>query len=151
MTSEASELIAIIELRGGSLSVEGENLVIEPEDAGLPLLESLRAHKPEIIAALLNRSQPWRKSFDQWLNSSCIRRPRWFGGLTCLHLSFCEWQSARAADPCNRETFIALLYECGYLIGEVEGTALVSGLALKRDVQSFERDPAPMIHRRTAA
>jgi hypothetical protein len=93
----------------------------------------------------------WRQSFNRWLNSSCLRRPRWFGGLTCLHLSFCEWQSAMKAEPCDRETFIALLCERDYLVGEVEETALVSGLALKEDVRAFERDPAPTVRKRTAA
>lgn len=151
MTSEANELIAIIEQRGGRLYVQGGDLVIEPEGAGLPLVESLRAHKPEILAALQNRPQRWRKPFERWLNSSCLRRPRWFGGLACLHLSFCEWQSARKADPCDRETFTALLNECGFLIGEVEETALVSGLALREDVLAFEHDPAPQVRKRTAA
>jgi hypothetical protein len=78
----------------------------------------------------------WRKPFVQWLDSDCARHPRAFGGVAALHLAYCEWEIAHDGVPCTRETFEQLLEERGFLMGEVEGTALVSGLALREDVEA---------------
>jgi hypothetical protein len=75
----------------------------------------------------------WREPFVRWLDSQCALHPRAFGGLVCLHLAFCEWEQARGGVPCTRETFAALLAELGFLIGEIEGTFLVSGLIFRTD------------------
>jgi hypothetical protein len=56
--------------------------------------------------------------------------------VTALHLAFCEWEFAQNGVPSDREMFERLLRERGFLIGEVEGTALVSGLALRADVEA---------------
>lgn len=56
-----------------------------------------------------------------------------------LHLAFCEWEYLGGGVPCTRETFVALLRELGFLIGEIEGTLLVSGLILKVDMAALER------------
>ena len=54
--NEAEELIRIVESRGGRLTIEGSKLVIEPEEAALPLVDSLRTYKPEIVALLQSRT-----------------------------------------------------------------------------------------------
>jgi hypothetical protein len=55
--NEAEELIRIVESRGGRLTIEGSKLVIEPEEAALPLVDSLRTYKPEIVALLQSRTE----------------------------------------------------------------------------------------------
>jgi hypothetical protein len=76
MTTMAVDLIAKIEHRGGRVSAENGALVIEPADAGLPFIESLREHKPAILAVLkrlqtddsiANYRNPWRV----WLDAHC--------------------------------------------------------------------------------
>jgi hypothetical protein len=69
----------------------------------------------------------------EWLDSQCALHQRAFGGLVGLHLAFCEWEQARVGVPCTRETFARLLAELGFLMGEIEGTLLVSGLIIKED------------------
>lgn len=80
--------------------------------------------------------QAWREPFARWFNSACARHPRVFGGVIALHLAYCEWEIGHDGVPCSRETFERLLQELGFLIGEVEGTPLVSGLALREDVSA---------------
>ncbi len=43
--STAMELIRAVEANGGQMQVEGDCLVIAPEDAATPLLDALRRHK----------------------------------------------------------------------------------------------------------
>jgi len=81
--------------------------------------------------------EAWRAPFFAWLDSQCALHQRAFGGLVCLHLAFCEWEQTRGGVPCTRETFAALLAELGFLIGEVKGTLLVSGLILKDDAAAY--------------
>jgi len=75
----------------------------------------------------------WRKPFARWLDSACVRNPRCFGGLSCLHLAFCEWEIARGEVPCTRVTFERMLSELGFLMGEVSGVMLVSSLTFRED------------------
>lgn len=77
--------------------------------------------------------EAWRAPFVDWLDSQCMQHQRAFGGLVIMHVAFCEWDQARCGVPCTRDTFAALLADMGYLIGEIEGTLLVSGLILKED------------------
>ncbi|HWG21430.1 MAG TPA: hypothetical protein VG225_12940 [Terracidiphilus sp.] len=77
----------------------------------------------------------WRKPFVQWLDSACVLSSRCFGGVGCLHIAFCEWEAGRGGVPCNRKTFERLLSELGFLIGEVRGVMLVSGLILREDFE----------------
>ena len=79
-----------------------------------------------------------REPFVQWLDSDCAASSRCFGGVSCLHLSFCEWCITHDEVPCDRAMFDALLSEVGFLIGEVEGTRLVSGLILKADLEALQ-------------
>src|SRR5271165_1910177 len=97
--STALELIRAVEANGGQLRVEDGWLVIAPEDAATPMLEELRLHKVEIIGLLQPNGIPpndlaeWRVLFAQWLDSACVRSPRCFGGVACLHIAFCGWES----------------------------------------------------------
>ncbi len=71
--------------------------------------------------------------FSRWLDSFCVRSPRCFGGAARLHIAFCEWTVRRGGVPCTRETFERLLTERGFLVGEVSGVVLVSGLTFRED------------------
>jgi hypothetical protein len=59
-----------------------------------------------------------------------------FGGIAALHDAYCDWEIARSGDPGDQETFERLLAELGFLMGEIEGTLLVSGLAFREDVEA---------------
>ncbi len=114
----------------------------EPEPR--PVLSVLSVHTlPDPIQMPRRGSMPlqdpeaWRAPFVAWLDSQCALHQRAFGGLVCLHLAFCEWEQTRGGVPCTRETFAALLAELGFLIGEVKGTLLVSGLILKDDAAAY--------------
>jgi hypothetical protein len=141
----ALELIEAVEANGGQMRVEGDALVITPDSAALPILDELLQQKREIIRLLENRPaavpahdpESWRAPFVEWLDSQCALQQRAFGGLVSLHLAFCEWEQARDGVPCKLETFAALLTELGFLIGEIEGTLLVSGLILKDDAEIY--------------
>lgn len=142
--STALELIRAVEANGGRIRVEDGWLVIAPEDAAAPVMEELRQHKAEIIGLLESASIPpddpaeWRKPFAKWLNSACVCNPRCFGGVGCLHIAFCEWEAGRDGVPCNRDTFELLLKELGFLMGEVAGVVLVSGLTFREDAEAVE-------------
>jgi hypothetical protein len=142
--STALELIQTVKTNGGQVRVEGGSLIIAPDSVALPILDDLRHHKWEIIRLLESRSavplheaDAWRGPFVEWLNAQCVVGPRFFGGLASLHLGFCEWEQARDGVPCTRETFSALLTEESFLIGEIEGTLLVSGLVVKNDAAIY--------------
>jgi hypothetical protein len=138
----ALELIRTVEANGGQLRVEDGWLVIAPEDAAMPVLEELRLHKVEIIDLLQPDGVPpndpaeWRKQFARWLDSACVRHRRCFGGVGRLHVAFCEWQARRGGVSCNRDTFELLLKESGFLMGEVAGVVLVSGLTFRGDAEA---------------
>jgi len=144
----AQELIRKVVANGGQLRVEDGWLVIAPEDAATPVLEELRQHKAEIIGLLESTcilpDDPavWRKSFARWLESTCVRHPRCFGGVGCLHIAFCKWESGRGGVPCSRNTFERLLVESGFLTGEVAGVVLVSGLTFREDFEVYQCPPA---------
>ncbi len=78
----------------------------------------------------------WREPFVQWLDSACAFHPRVFGGVAALHNAFCDWEILQGEVPCNPDTFERLLRELGFLIGEVGGTMLVSGVAFREDVEA---------------
>ncbi len=115
----------------------------EPPKPPKPILSVLSVHTLAISEKAsepdrspLHESAEWRETFAQWLDSVCARHPRAFGGVAALHLAYCEWEIARNGVPCTRETFERLLGELGFLIGEVAGVVLVSGLAFREDVTS---------------
>jgi hypothetical protein len=68
-----------------------------------------------------------------------VRSPRCFGGMGCLHIAFCEWEVRQGGVPCTRDTFERLLTEKGFLIGEVAGVVLVSGLIFRDDLEAHKR------------
>ena len=106
----------------------------------LPAFSDLRASQriaePDSIPP--NDPAEWRKPFARWLDSACVRHPRCFGGVGCLHIAFCEWESGRGGVPCNRDTFERLLVESGFLTGEVAGVVLVSGLTFREDFEVYQ-------------
>jgi len=145
----ALELIRTVEANGGQLRVEDGWLVIAPEHAATPVLEELRLHKGEIIGLLQPNGVPsndpaeWRKPFARWLDSACVRHPRCFGGVGCLHIAFCEWEVRQGEVPCTRDAFEHLLDESGFLVGEVAGVVLVSGLTFREDAEAVGLRPGP--------
>lgn len=141
--NEALELIETVRANGGRMRVEGDMLVIAPDSAALPVVGELRKHKVEIIRLLESNPvfpfqdpEAWRAPFAEWLESECVYHPRAFGGLSCLHRGYCEWEIARDGVPCTRETFTTLLSESGFFMGEIKGTVLVSGLIFKSDAMA---------------
>jgi len=80
----------------------------------------------------------WREPFLRWLESACVLSPRCFGGVAALHIAFCEWESGRGGVPCNRDTFERLLTERGFLVGEVAGVVLASGLTFREDFEVYQ-------------
>jgi hypothetical protein len=97
------------------------------------LVTAQRITEPDGIPP--NDPAEWREPFVLWLDSTCVRSPRCFGGVGCLHIAFCQWESGRGGVPCTRDVFERLLTERGFLIGEVSGVVLVSGLILREDFE----------------
>lgn len=143
------ELIQAVESAAGRFMVDGGCPGIAPGTAAASAMEELRKHKAEIIGSIQSRRiQPldpaqWRKPFALWLDSSCIRNLRCSGGLRCLHIAFCEWECRRGGVPCTRDTFERLLEESYFLMGEVAGVVLVSGLVLREDLDADEHLQGP--------
>jgi hypothetical protein len=78
----------------------------------------------------------WREPFARWLASACVCDPRGCGGVSCLHLDFCEWAIEQKDVPCKRLTFECLLRESRFVIDEVAGVALASGLIFRDDFEA---------------
>jgi hypothetical protein len=165
----AAILIQNVEANGGQMRVEDGWLVIAPEEAATPYLQELRKHKAEIIGLLLpqsllhdentneRRPEPlstlwpqdrpaadpteWLQPFIWWLDADCTLQRRGFGGVDVLHRAFCRWEIGRDGVPCDRQTFIRILEELEFLVAEVEGTMLVSGILLRSDWEASGLDP----------
>jgi hypothetical protein len=138
--TRAIELVHKITALGGRIRVEDGFLVVSPREAVMPFIDELRRHKPELLALLqppatVPPADPdaWREPFVQWLDSSCLADPRCSGGLNALHRHYCDWELAHDGVPCTRDTFVALLVECGFRLMDSRGTALVEGLAFCED------------------
>ncbi len=80
----------------------------------------------------------WRRPFARWLDSACVRSPRCFGGVACLHIAYCEWEVRHDGVPCTRETFERLLADWGFLVSEVAGVVLVSGMTFREDFEACQ-------------
>jgi hypothetical protein len=160
--STALELVQAVEANGGRFRVDGEYLVIAPEDAAAPVMEELRLHKAEIIDLLRNRdATPAEIPTDdllpgEWLLENCLYRDRWWGGVGCLHLDLSRWCAAHGRPaPESRRTFIAALQAEGF---QLTSDGLVVGLVLREDVLAHEgfrnppakAEPAPKRARRRA-
>jgi hypothetical protein len=134
--STAQELIRIVESRGGRLTIEGEKLVIEPGNAAAPVMEELRANKPEIIALLQSRIDQETESAPDgdslpgdWLLERCVYRDRWRGGVGCLYLDAAQWCAEHGrAVPASRRAFVKELQAEGF---QVTSDGLVAGLILR--------------------
>jgi hypothetical protein len=57
MSDTARQLIQAVEQRGGYFVCNGDDLTVYPREAGLPLVDDLRANKEAIIEALAERPQ----------------------------------------------------------------------------------------------
>ncbi len=142
--NEAQELIRIVEARGGRLTIEGEKLVIEPGEAALPLVDSLRAYKPEIVALLQSRAEPdatpESDALGLWMLARCVYRDRAWGGVGALYLDLARWCAAQGrALPESRRAFTAELLAEGFA---VTTDGLVCGLMLGEDSEAQERAQA---------
>ena len=144
--SEAEELIRIVEGRGGRLFIEGEKLVIEPEEAALPLVDSLRTYKPEIVALLQSRTEqetesaPENDALGLWMLERCVYRDRCFGGVGALYLDLSLWCADHGQTaPESRRAFAAELQAEGFAVNT---DGLVYGLMLGEDWEACERAQA---------
>jgi hypothetical protein len=145
MNSAAQELIQAVEANGGRLVIEGDYLVVYPSEAGEPLVEELRRHKPAIIALLLSRTaDPLDDQLDgEWMLEECVYVDRWWGGIGALYLSLARWLAERGRPvPASRTAFVAALQSEGF---QVTSDGLVYGLILKEDwlaYCAFQNRPA---------
>jgi hypothetical protein len=144
--NEAEELIRIVEARGGRLSIEGEKLVIEPKEAALPLADSLRMFKPQIVALLQSRTEQETESVPdvplkgEWMLARCVYRDRCWGGIGALYLDLAQWCAEQGQPaPASRRAFTAELQAEGFA---VTTDGLVYGLMLREDAEACERSVA---------
>lgn len=134
--SAAMELIQAVEANGGRLVIEGDYLVVYPSEAGEPLVEELRRHKPAIIALLLSRTaDPVDDLLDgEWMLDWCVYIDRWWGGVGCLYLDLANWLAERGRPvPASRLAFVAALQSEGF---QLSSDGLVYGLVLKSDLEA---------------
>jgi len=139
----AMELVQQIEANGGRFLIDGEELVIRPGDAAMPLVEELRAHKRAIMDLLRSRAQQEQDaaddsdSFGLWMLARCVYRDRAWGGVGALHLDLARWCAAQGrALPESRRAFTAELQAEGFA---VTTDGLVYGLMLGEDLEAHER------------
>jgi len=140
MSSAAQELIQAVEANGGRLVIEGDYLVVYPSEAGEPLVEELRLHKPAIIHLLLTRAATPDEAaigWALWLLERCIYRDRWWGGVGCLYLDLAGWLAERGRPvPVSRLAFEKELQAEGF---QITPDGLVYGLILKADLEADAR------------
>lgn len=139
--NEAEALIRIVESRGGRLTIEGEKLVIEPQSAALPLIDSLRMYKPQIVALLQSRtdpeSVPESDALGLWMLARCVYRDRAWGGVGALYLDLARWCAEQGQPaPESRRAFVAALQAEGFA---VDTNSLVYGLMLGEDSEAHDR------------
>ena len=143
--SAAAELVSIIEANGGRFLIEGEELVIRPGDAAMPLVEELRTHKAEIIALLQSRtnqepdSAPENDGLGLWMLARCVYRDRCFGGVGALYLDLSRWCADHGQTaPESRRAFAAELQAEGFA---VTTDGLVYGLMLGEACERAQAAP----------
>jgi hypothetical protein len=141
-------LVRAVEAAGGHFAIEDEWLVVEPREAGEPLLEELLKFKPEIMSLIRRRSAPeftngmddhdpaaWAEDFQRWMAQRCVSRPRkddW-AGIGWLWVDFCEWTTANNSVPCKRRVFERLVVEAGFRLNR----GMVGGLLLMKDLEGY--------------
>jgi hypothetical protein len=137
------ELVQAVEANGGRFTVEGEWLVVYPTEAGAPLLEELRQHKPEIIALLQSRTEqetgpaPDSDVLGLWMLARCVYRDRCFGGVGALYVDLARWCADHGRPvPASRRAFVTALQAAGFA---VTTDGLVYGLMLTEDLEAHER------------
>ena len=136
--SSAPQLVEMVKANGGRLWIEDGWLIVEPRQAGLPIVQELRAHKPEIVALLQGRCDSeldqdpaaWKEDFDKWKAESCIQRegPDDSTTVSALWVDFSEWTVAQESAPCMRPTFERLLTDAGHWVAD----GMASGLLLAK-------------------
>jgi hypothetical protein len=98
----------------------------------------IRQNLPSIepVPACSANDEPaaWKEDFLRWMLFKCCFTDRCFGGVSCLHRDFCEWQVSRNEVPPSRAIFDALLQEEGVLV--VDG--LTYGLLLREEREKRE-------------
>jgi hypothetical protein len=130
----AQELISIIERRGGRLTVEGDKLVIEPPEAGLPVVDSLRSHKLEIIALIQSRPVD-NDALSLWLLERCRFDLRCASGTSALYLDFASWCVSRGwRAPTSRQVFAKALDGEGFTLTPA---GFWLGLILREDLDTI--------------
>lgn len=129
------QVIDFIRSRGGRLYIEGSLLIVEPDTAGLPVIEQLRAAKPEIVAMLQGEAVTERDVLPGgWLLDRCAYRDRCFGGVGGLHLDLARWCAEHGQPvPASRRAFETALQAEGFA---VTTDGLVYGLLLREDVEA---------------
>ena len=145
MSSAAWELVSFVEANGGEFLIDGEDIVIRPGDAAMPVLEELREHKVAIIALLQSRScttDPAGNLLDgEWMLQECAYVDRWWGGIGALHLSLARWSASHGRPtPASRRDFVTALQSEGF---QVASDGLVYGLILKADLEAHLRPSTP--------
>jgi hypothetical protein len=143
MISVAQSLIRSVEARGGRITVEGEWLVIDPREAGEPIVDELRRHKAEIIELL--RPAPNMDALWNWLLENCVLCDQCISGLGPLYLDFARWCASRSIPhPGSRDQFQETLRLAGFEAKETTGEVMVPRLILKSNYEVyFGRAPAP--------
>jgi hypothetical protein len=140
----ALEVIKKVEANGGRLWAEDGWIVIEPAKAAAPLIEELKAFKPEILKLLQSDSAGmdahdpacWQADFTRWLAANCVSREgkQDSQSVGSLHVDFCEWATTHDSVPCRRSVFEQLLASSGLCVAD----GLVQGLALLAEIQAHE-------------
>ena len=136
--NEALELMRIVESRGGRFILEGAQVFIEPEEAALPIVESLRARKLEIRSLLQSRYQPQADPeqdgealLSEWMLERCVFRDRSWTPIATLHLDCSRWRADHGKPMhASRRAFVDALRAQGFT---VTADGLCSGLLLKKD------------------
>lgn len=132
-----AEIVTTIEASGGSLWRDGDRLRYRLPESALPLVEELRAKKPDILALLQEREMPdhdpaaWAEDFHRWAMTRCRFKDRCFGETGALLSDFGEWATQHDSVPMRRETFEALLRDQGFFFAD----GLVYGLILAEDLK----------------
>lgn len=75
-------------------------------------------------------------AFRKWANQTCVRNPRCWGGVNCLHKSYLEWAVDNHGPLVTRATFEDLLLNAGHPIKEVMGARMVEGMTFRSDLEA---------------
>jgi hypothetical protein len=136
----ATELVLIVEANGGQFVIDGEELVIRPGDAAMPVLEQLRAHKQAIVALLRSRTQPQAGHPEQdseallseWMLERCAYRDHSWTLIAALQLDHARWCEDHGRPVCaSRLAFVSALEAEGFTVTD----GWCYGLLLSRTIR----------------